>query len=228
MLRAHLVYHYAVIPVLMCLLLYGIGKTLAASRVAGYCTLALMYVAVPSAPNLWPVAAPAGLPFKTFPFFYFTVFPHLSSGLDPVALLSPQMYSGLVVLYAGMLGLLLFLERDKLGFRAPVLTLAAALTLAATTRFRIHIALAVLPAFLLIALHLWRRKHQNVFLVAGFGAAVVTGLLYLEMRTAVYLQGTSDVRFGLHTLGLFCPFSVHGHSRLESMIGSRERPLSRT
>jgi hypothetical protein len=103
MLRAHLVYHYAVIQVLMCLLLYGIGKTLAASRVAGYCALALMYVAVPPAPNLCPAPAAAGLPFKIFPFFYFTVFPHLSSGLDPVSLLSPQMYSGLVAIrrYAG-------------------------------------------------------------------------------------------------------------------------------
>jgi hypothetical protein len=200
MLRAHLVYHYVVIQVLMCLLLYGIGKTLAASRVAGYCALALMYVAVPPAPNLCPIPAHSSLPFKIFPFFYFTVFPHLSSGLDPVSLLSPQMYSGLVVLYAGMLGLLLFLERDKLGFRAPVLILATALTLAATTRFRIHIALAVLPAFLLITLHLWRRKHQSVLLLAGFGAAVVAGLLYLEMRTGVYLQGTSDVRFGLNLL----------------------------
>ena len=195
MLRAQLVYHYAVIQVLMCLLLYGIGKTLAASRIAGYCTLALMYVAVPPAPQLWPAAGSEDLPA-----FYFTVFPHLSSGLDPVALLSPQMYSGLVVLYAGMLGLLLFLERDKLGFRAPVLTLAAALTLAATTRFRIHFALAVLPAFLLIVLHLWRRKHQSVFLLAGFGAAVVAGLLCLEMRTPVYLQGSSDVHFGLNAL----------------------------
>src|SRR6266446_6876338 len=179
----------------MCLLLYGIGKTLAASRIAGYCTLALMYVAVPPAPNLWPAAVSEDLPVC-----YFTVFPHLSSGLDPVALLSPQRYSGLVVLYAGMLGLLLFLERGKLGFRAPVLTLAAALTLAATTRFRIHFALAVLPAFLLIVLHLWRRKHQSVFLLAGFGAAVVAGLLCLEMRTPVYFQGTSDVSFGLNAL----------------------------
>jgi hypothetical protein len=195
MLRAQLVYHYAVIQVLMCLLLYGIGKTLAASRMAGYCTLALMYVAVPPAPNLWPAAVSEDLPVC-----YFTVFPHLSSGLDPVALLSPQMYSCLVVLYAGMLGLLLFLERGKLGFRTPVLILAAALTLAATTRFRIHIALAVLPAFLLIMLQLWRRKHQSVFLLAGFGAVVVAGLLCLEMRTPVYLQGSSDVHFGLDAL----------------------------
>src|SRR5439155_18292325 len=164
-----------------------------------YCALAFMYVAVPPAPNLWPAPAPSSLPFKTFPFFYFTAFPHLSSGLDPVVLMVPQMYSGLVVLYAGMLGLLLFLERDKLGFRAPVLTLAAALTLAATTRFRIHIALAVLPAFLLITLHLWRKKHQSVFLLAGFGAAVVAGLLYLEMRTPVYILGKSGVDFGLNS-----------------------------
>jgi hypothetical protein len=197
MLRAHLVYHYAVIQVLMCLLLYAIGKTLTASRVAGYCALALMYVAVPPAPNLWPVAVPAGFPVKTVPYFYFTVFPHLSSGLDPVTLLSPQTYSGLVVLYSGILGLLLFLERNKLGFRVPLLTLTTALTLAATTRFNIHIALVVLPAFLLIMLDLWRRKHQNVFLVAGFGAMVVAGLLYLETRAGVYLQGTSNVRFGL-------------------------------
>src|SRR5438552_284051 len=195
MLRVQLVYHYFVIQVLMCLLLYGIGKTLAASRIAGYCTLALMYVVVPPAPNLWPVAGSEDLPL-----YYFTVFPHLSSGLDPVALLAPQMYSGLVVLYAGMLGLLLFLERDKLESRAPVLILAAALTLAATTRFRIHIALAVLPAFLLITLHLWRKKHQSVFLLAGFGAAVVAGLLYLETRTPVYFQGSSDVHFGLNAL----------------------------
>src|SRR6266550_1926006 len=216
MLRAQLVYHYFVIQVLMCLLLYGIGKTLAASRIAGYCTLALMYVAVPPAPNLWPVAG-----WESFPVYYFTVFPHLSSGLDPVALLSPQMYSGLVVLYAGMLGLLLFLERDKLGFRAPVLTLATALVLAATTRFRIHIALAVLPAFLLITLHLWRRKHQSVFLLAGCGAAFVAGLLYLEMRAPVYLQGASDVRFGLNLLpGFFSswPFGSALHNWITRAI----------
>jgi len=49
-------------------------------------------------------------------------------------------------------------------------------------------------------LHLWRRKHQSVFLLAGFGTAVVAGLLYLETRTPVYLQGTSDVHFGLNAL----------------------------
>jgi hypothetical protein len=56
MFRAHLVYHYTVIQILMCLLLYGIGKTLTGSPAAGYCTLPLMYVAV-AAPNLWPVAS---------------------------------------------------------------------------------------------------------------------------------------------------------------------------
>jgi hypothetical protein len=198
MLRAHLVYHYAVIQVLMCLLLYSIGKTLAASRMAGYCALALMYIAVPPAPNIWPVAG-----WESFPGFYFTVFPHLTSGLEPVTLTSPQMYSGLVVLYAGMLGLLLFLERDYRNQKASVLIILTALIFATTLRFRIHIALAVIPAFLLITLHLWRRKHQSVFLLAGSCAAVLAGLLYLEMRSPVYLQGSSDVRLGLSALPPF-------------------------
>src|SRR5256886_17294761 len=153
-----------------------------------------MYVSLPPPPNPLPATVSEFLP--VYPVYYFTVFPHLSSGLDPVALLAPQMYSGLVVLYAGMLGLLLFLERDKLEFRAPVLILAAALTLAATTRFRIHFALAVLPAFLLITLHLWRRKHQSVFLLAGFGAAVVAGAVFILTRTPVYFR-SSGVHFGL-------------------------------
>jgi len=198
MLRAHLVYHYAVIQVLMCLLLYSIGRTLAVSRIAGYCALALMYIAVPPAPNIWPVAG-----WESFPGFYFTVFPHLTSGLGPVTLTSPQMYSGLIVLYAGMLGLLLFLERDYRNQNASVLIILTALIFATTLRFRIHIALAVLPAFLLIALYLWRSRHRSIFLLAGSCAAVVAGLLYLEMRSPVYLQGSSNVRLGLSVLPRF-------------------------
>jgi hypothetical protein len=191
MLRAHLVYHYAVIQILMCLLLYGIGKTLSASRVAGYCALALMYVAVPPAPNLWP-----GENMFSRLFFYFTIFPHLSSGLEIVTLASPTMYTGVVVLYAGLLGLLILLERVYRGRQALIVTFVTALVLAATTKFRIHIALAVLPAFLLVTLHLWRRKHQPIFAVAASVATVTAALIYLEMRSTVYLQGTSNVRLG--------------------------------
>ena len=173
MLRAHLIYHYAVIQILMCLLLYSIGKTLSGSRIAGYCALALMYVAV--APN---------------------DFSHLSLGLDFVTLGSPQMYAGIVVLYTGLLGLLIVSERVYRGHQAPIVTLVTALVLEATIRFRIHIALAVLPGFLMVMLYLWRRTHQKVFLLAGFSVVVVGGLLYLEMRSPVYLQGTSNVRLG--------------------------------
>jgi hypothetical protein len=223
MLRAHLVYHYAVIQVLMCLLLYGIGKTLAASRIAGYCALALMYVAVPPAPNLWPVAAPNGFPLKTIPFSYFTVFPHLSSGLEIVTLASPQMYSGLVVLYVGMLGLLLFLERDYQNQNASVLIILTALIFATTLRFRIHIVFSVLPAFLLVLLQLWRRKHQSIFLIAGFAAVVVAGLLYLELRSPIYLSGSSRVHLGysgLHKRSFInsWPFASQVHGFLMRMV----------
>jgi hypothetical protein len=173
MLRAHLVYHYAVIQILMCLLLYGIGKTLAASRVSGYCALALMYVVV--------------VPFD---------FSHVALGLDAMTLGSPQMYAGLVVLYVGLLGLLIVLEHVYRGEQAPIAIFLTALVLGATTRFRIHIALAVLPAFLLVTLYLWRKRHQNILLLAGLSAAVVAGLLYLEMRSTTYLHGTTNFRFG--------------------------------
>ena len=229
MLRAHLVYHYAVLQILMCLLLYSIGKRLAASRVAGYCALALMYVAVPPAPNLWPAAASNGLPFKTFPFYYFTAFPHLSSGLDIVTLASPQMYAGVVVLYAGLLGLLILLERVYRGRQALIVTFVTALVLAATTRFRIHIALAVLPAFLLIISHLWRRRHQPIFLVAASAATIIASLIYLEMRSPVYLQGTSNVRLGYSGLStrLFnifpsWPFAPQVHDWLTRAIPQPE------
>jgi hypothetical protein len=56
MLRAHLIYHYAVIQILMCLLL-SIGRTLAGSRVAGYCNTSLDVCRRSAAPNLWPVAS---------------------------------------------------------------------------------------------------------------------------------------------------------------------------
>jgi hypothetical protein len=196
MLRAHLIYHYGVIQIFMCLLLYAIGKTLAASRAAGYCTLALMYLAVPPALNLWPVAS----------LFYFVVFPHLTSGLDPVTLTSPQMYSGLVVLYAGLLGMLLLLERVFRGDQAPVVTFVTALTFAAVLRFRVHIAIAVLPAFVFVMLYLWRKKHQPAFLIAAFSTAAVACLLYLEMRLPVYLHGTINMRVGYNGLNEFIPF----------------------
>lgn len=44
MLRVHLVYHYTVIEVLMCLVLYSIARTLTGSRAAGQLAVAFMYI----------------------------------------------------------------------------------------------------------------------------------------------------------------------------------------
>jgi hypothetical protein len=130
-------------------------------------------------------------------------------------------------LYAGLLGLLIVLERLYRGKQAVIAIFLTALVLATTTRFRIHIAVAVLPAFLLITLYLWRKKRQNVFLLAGFAAAVVAGLLYFELRSPVYLPETANVRFGYSgltadpTLGralAFWPFSGPVHEWLRRTI----------
>src|SRR5262249_29837552 len=113
-----------------------------------------------------------------------------------------QMYTGIFVLYAGLLGLLIVLERVHRGFQAPITIFITSLVLAATMRFRIHVALAILPAFVLVTLYLWRTQRQRVFLLAGLSTLVVAGLLYLEMRLPIYLQGTSNVRLGYNGLSV--------------------------
>jgi len=60
-----------------------------------------------------------------------------------------------------------------------------------------------------------------VLLLAGLGAAAVAGLLYLEMRTPGYLQGASDVRFGLNPLPRFTsswPFASVVHNWITRAI----------
>ncbi|MEP6955850.1 MAG: hypothetical protein ABI883_03430, partial [Chthoniobacterales bacterium] len=200
LLRAHFIYHYAAIQILICLLLYGMGKTLTGSPVAGYGAIALMYLVLAPAPNLW-----SGGQCGAVPAFYFTLFPQLSSGIDPVAIASPQMYSGLVLLFTGLLGLLLALQsraRDSLS----ILFWTIALVFAALVRVRIHFATLVLPPFLLAAFILWWKRRQLLFLSAAAGAILLAGLLYLEMTSEVYLQGTGSMRWGFNPLSAQAPF----------------------
>src|SRR5207244_12072363 len=77
---------------------YCIVKILTRSRWGGYIGVAVLYIfAVPLSPVLSQGES----------FFYFTYYTYPSSGLEPVVITSPQMYSGLLVLYGIMLGVLL-------------------------------------------------------------------------------------------------------------------------
>ena len=214
MLRAHLVYHYTVIEVLMCLVLFCIARGLAGSPIAGYVAVSLMYVAAVPWPPLttpstvsfsemlaWPPSAVFGNQF-----FYFTLFPHASSGLVPVAVASPQMYSGLLVAYGLLLGFILLSVRRGEQRSPGGLLMAMALMTGATMRFRIHVFIVMLPAFVMMTAYLWWRYRDRTYLGALAVVLGVGSLLYLEMRSPVYLPGTASVQFGYN--GLTAPGSI--------------------
>lgn len=139
-------------------------------------------------------------------YFYFTIFPHVSSGLNPVAVSSPQMYSGLLVLYGVYVGILAISVRSNGREGVGVLPLVLALMVAAMARFRIHIFLVLFPGFLLLMLSLWWRTRVKLYLVSGAVAVAVSLLLYLETRSAVYLADPAAVRLEYNGLSRTIPF----------------------
>lgn len=189
LLRVHLAYHYTVMETGLCLLFFSIAKTLTRSNAAGYIAVGLLYLGAFSLPPLVP---------SPFPFFYFTIFPDASSGLNPVRVTSPQMYSGLLVMYGVLLGVLLMSERFSSGRRSRVLPLVVALMVAASSRFRIQVFLPLLPGFVLIMVVAWWRGAGRVHLGATVTALLVSALLYLETRSDVYLPGTAGLGLGFN------------------------------
>lgn len=191
MLRVHIIYHYIIIEIGMCLALYSIVKTVTMSRIAGYIGTATMYItAIPYPP----------LVKNSVGYFYFTLFPHVSSGLEPVILSSPQMYSGMLVAYGVSLGVLIisiFCYRKQV---VDPLLIITAVMVAATSRFRIHVFLPMLPGFFLLAIYGWKRTRQKAYFVAAGLTLALSLLIYLEMQSSIYLAGTASLKLGLNDL----------------------------
>ena len=226
LLRVHTVYHYTIIEILICLAFYSLVKTLTRSRWAGYLATSSVYLLIIS----WP---PLLLQFinpqtiHPFPAVYFTLFPHVSSGLDVVALTSSQMYSGLVVMYGALLGVLLISIRAYNNQNLKTLLFITALVVAATMRFRVHVFLAILPCFLLIMVFLFWQKRQAIYLLAGGLSLTVSLFLFLEMRSSIYLPGTTSLYLGYNKLTQITafpynawPFAFEIHQWLQSTIGN--------
>jgi hypothetical protein len=163
MLRAHLLYHYAVIEVLLSLSLFCIARTITGTGWPGYAAIFLMYLL----PNPWP-------PLKDQTgFFYFTLFPHVSSGLLPISVSSPQMYSGLVVLHGALLGLVWMCKTRAESRPNGPLVLVLALITAASLRFRVHLFLVLAPVFEGTLAILWLRTRQR-YLVASAAIGLIS------------------------------------------------------
>ncbi|MEH2066869.1 MAG: hypothetical protein V7K47_01630 [Nostoc sp.] len=191
MLRVQIIYHNTIIAIGMCLVIYSIVKILSSSKVAGYLATATMYVTAISYPPLMATE---------FQFGYFTLFPHVSSGIEPTILISPQMYSGMLVAYGTLLGVLLISVRCYRKQPVDVILIITAIMVVATSRFRVHVFLPMLPGFLLLTAYGWKRTSQRVYLVAAGLAVALSLLIYLEMQSPIYLSGTASLNFGLNSL----------------------------
>lgn len=222
MLRVHIVYHYIIIEIGMCLALYSIIKTLTKNRIAGYIGTASMYITAISYPPLVN---------NVIGYFYFTLFPHVSSGLEPVILTSPQMYSGMLVTYGILLGVLIISVRFYQKRSVDAVLIITAIMVAATIRFRLHVFIIMLPGFLLLATYGWKFTRQKVYLVAAGLVFALSLLLYLEMKSPVYLAGTASLKLGFNNLTTLVgldhwynswPFSGRIYTFLKYLIPSSE------
>ncbi|MEH2333281.1 hypothetical protein [Nostoc sp.] len=219
MLRVQIIYHNIIIGIGMCLALYSIVKILTSSKVAGYLATATMYITAISYPPLMATE---------FDFGYFTLFPHVSSGIEPAILIAPQMYSGILVAYGILLGVLLISIRCYRKQPVDIVLIITAIMVVATSRFRIHVFLPMLPGFVLLAAYGWKRTSQRVYLVAAGLAVALSLLIYLEMQSPIYLSSTASLSLGLNSLSnpqewpyRFInewPFSTKIHDLLSGLI----------
>jgi len=221
MVRANMVYHYLVIETLLCLALYSISKTLTGSKITGYLSALLLYLLAIQTPPLVS---------NSINYFYFTLFPNISSGLDPVALTTPQMYSSLVVCFGILLALVVIFKSAARGIPLSRLLVIVAFMIGATTRFRVHLLLAMLPAFLIVMFLLGLRWRKLIYWAAAMIGLVVSFLMYIEMRSPVYLPGSAIIQLGYNALtgpgtwtaGVFnsWPFSAQVYDMVTQLIPS--------
>jgi hypothetical protein len=186
-LRAHLVYEYTILEVLLGLALYCITRRLTGSRLAGYAGLALLFIgAVP----LPPISG------GKFASFYFTLWPHASSTVEPTLMTSPQMYSGVVVLYGILLGVTAVAPQCAGQRPMAGLVLVLAALVGAMLRFRVQIFLPLVAGFLVLLLCQACKTRRAIFLAAGGVTLGIAAALLLEMRLPTYLPGTAEVVLG--------------------------------
>ncbi len=217
MLRAHGVYHYAAITILICLAMYGIGFLLTTTRTGGYvCAFLPFLFAIPMRP-IMPNA---------LGYFFFTVLPHATSTIYPTMATSPQMYSGIAVMYGVLLGVAAMLRMPRAARGDYFLPVVCALMSATLLRFRVHCWIATLPVFLVFVLVMWYRSRRAAWLVSAAVAIAVSGLLYREMSLPIYMRGTAELHFALNHLSDIAFYRVWPFSSsLEALLPKWTREI---
>ncbi|MHC5828979.1 MAG: hypothetical protein ACYT04_77005, partial [Nostoc sp.] len=112
----------------------------------------------------------------------------------------PQMYSGMLVAYGILLGVLHISVRCYQKQPVGVVLIITAIMIVAISRFRIHVFLPMLPGFLLLAAYGWKRTKQKAYLVAAGLAVALSLVIYLEMHSPIYLSGTASLKLNFNGL----------------------------
>jgi hypothetical protein len=202
MLRAHIIYHYTVIEIMFCLVIYSLVMALSASRVAGGIAASLLYIFVIHSPPMLVNFTRFNVAPESIHFAYFTLFPHASSGLELVEVSSSQMYSGVLALQGILLNILCISINANRGKRSYVLLCLTALMVASMVRFRVHIFIIIFPSFVLVMLFTTYWKRSMEYMGAAGLAFLMSAVLFAEMNSSIYLASSSALRIGFNGLAL--------------------------
>ncbi len=220
LLRSNLVFGYTILVLVCTLLMYCLAREVGGSPSAGLMGAWLVFLgAIPTPPVL--AKPPLHL-------FYFTFWPHSSSTIEPTLMTSPQMFAGITVALAVLLGLVRIEKSLREGRPYFKVTLLVAVLTALLMRFRLHgfIVLAPLVSASLIILA-WKYRRWSIP-----GAVALMGLLVVlqlaEMRMPSYLATSQRIVVGNNKIGTGVPFlsawpgSALTHQVLVALLGESE------
>ncbi|MCX7388979.1 MAG: hypothetical protein NTX48_20155 [Planctomycetales bacterium] len=187
LLRLSLVVIYPMLVAVHVLLAYCIARILGGANAGAFAGCLIFIAAVPLEPRI-----------STQQFFYFSIFPHATSTIEPTLLTSPQAFYGLVPGMAAILGLLVSLRKTtNMAYSMRISALTIIFT-ALTIKFRVHCFLVLGPTvFGFLALNAWWRRHWLLLAPLGLGMMII-GLQLVEMRLPSYLSQSQSVSLGLN------------------------------
>ena len=189
LLRLSLVVIYPMLVAMQVLLAYCIARCLGGANAGALAGGIIFIAAVPMEPWI-----------STQPFFYFTLFPHATSTIEPTLLTSPQALYGLIPGMAAILGLLISLRETTDAASATRVSALTIVLVALTIKFRVHCFLVLAPTvFGFLVLNAWCRRRWLLLAPLGLGAIVI-GLQLAEMRLPSYLSQSQSVSLGFNDI----------------------------
>ena len=195
LLRLSLVVIYPMLVAVHVLLAYCIARILGGANAGAFAGGMIFIAAVPLEPWI-----------STQQFFYFSIFPHATSTIEPTLLTSPQAFYGLIPGMAAILGLLISVRKTTDAAGSLQVSAVTIIVVALTVKFRVHCFLVLGPTvFGFLVLNAWWRRHWSLLAPMGLGMMII-GLQLVEMRLPSYLSQSQSVSLGFNDILKVSPF----------------------